>query len=246
MPRGYPLGDPRALRGIVQRDGDRDYLGRPGGGASGNRVRPDRDNRRALGYPRVYGDHPAEVGVLGHRSPVRAGGHVDCVGQHAGVRLDSQPPGDLLALGGPGDQHRSRRLVRDELREQFSLRRDHILAELCAVRDVDAGRAELRQPLTALLGTQSGPHDRRLAEAGRRCQQLARDLLDLTARVLGEHQYLCHDQTNAAAVTPPSPSSLTMTPAARGGRDAKSATSVAELASPTSAGSIPASARDKV
>src|SRR6185312_16199677 len=47
---------------------------------------------------------------------------------------------------------------------------------------------------------------------------------------------------NAAALAPPSPSSLTTTPAARGGRAAKSATSVAEPPRPTASGDTPRSA----
>src|SRR6201996_4248454 len=49
---------------------------------------------------------------------------------------------------------------------------------------------------------------------------------------------------NSATLLPPSPSSLTIVPAARGGRSAKSTTSVAALARPTSAVSMPASAAD--
>src|ERR1700749_1339440 len=49
---------------------------------------------------------------------------------------------------------------------------------------------------------------------------------------------------NSATLVPPSPSSLTTVPAARGGRSAKSTTSVCALPRPTSDGSIPASAQD--
>src|SRR6202044_1317289 len=49
---------------------------------------------------------------------------------------------------------------------------------------------------------------------------------------------------NSATLLPPSPSSLTTVPAARGGRSAKSTTSVAALARTPRLGSIPASAQD--
>src|SRR6202000_948760 len=49
---------------------------------------------------------------------------------------------------------------------------------------------------------------------------------------------------NSATLVPPSPSSLTTVPAARGGRSAKSTTSVDPLPRPTSDGAIPGSAQD--
>jgi hypothetical protein len=50
----------------------------------------------------------------------------------------------------------------------------------------------------------------------------------------------------SAALTPPSPSSLTTVPAWRGGRLAKLTTSVAAAPSPPGPGSMPASARLRV
>src|SRR6202022_534042 len=93
--------------------------------------------------------------------------------------------------------------------------------------------------------------------AGQR-DQLEGDLFHISARVVREHKDLSHAVSppepqmnfcaarNSAALTPPSPSSLRITPACRGGRWAKSTPSVPPPASPPAAGSIPASARVSV
>src|SRR5215470_16011990 len=62
----------------------------------------------------------------------------------------------------------------------------------------------------------------------------------------GPSQMNFRSARNAATLTPPSPSSLTITPAARGGRAAKSATAVADPPSPTASAPRPMSASDSV
>src|SRR5215469_16634024 len=76
---------------------------------------------------------------------VLAGHDVNRVGQHAGPGLDGQPPGDLLALRRPGDQHCGGRGRGDQVRQQLGLRGDHVVGEVGPVGDVNLLRAELGQ-----------------------------------------------------------------------------------------------------
>ena len=181
--------------------------------------------------------------------PPSPGREPDRVAEHAGVRLDREPPGDLLVLPGGGQQHRRRGLPGHQRGEQLGLRGGHIIGDVAAAGDVDRGGAVLGQPRLPLLGAVPGPDHRGLTELAGERQQLEGDLLDLAAGVLGENQNLSHDQPpsqmnfcaarNSAALAPPSPSSLTIVPACRGGRSAKSTTSVAAFARPTRAVSMP-------
>ena len=63
----------------------------------------------------------AEDGLLGDRFSVVAGRQVHRVGKHAGVGLDREPAGDLLALGRARHQHQRRGLLPDQLGEQRGL-----------------------------------------------------------------------------------------------------------------------------
>src|SRR5204862_4980170 len=141
--------------------------------------------------------------------------------------------------------------------QQSRGRRGDVVVEVGAVGHVHPGRAVLGAARLAAIRTRTGPHDRRLAEPAGQRDQLERDLLDVIADVLREHQDLSHCRSvsfpaqmnfcvarNSATLTPPSPSSLTTVPAWRGGRWACSTTSVAAPPSPTRAGSMPASASD--
>src|SRR5690606_20493353 len=203
----------------------------------------------------VRDDRATEDGVLGDE----AVGDVHDVGEHTGAGLDRQAAGDLLALAGGGDEHRARRLVRDELRQQRGLRRDDVGGQLLVGGQVDLAGAVLGELVLGLLVTLADPYRGGLAEPVRQRQQFERDLLDLTVDVVDEDENLRHcplipfpgqmnffDARNSAIFAPPSPSSVTISPLARGGASAKSTTSVAAFARPTCEASMPASARPSV
>src|SRR6266702_2595170 len=210
-----------------------------------------RDDRRPPRDPGVDGRRAAEDRLLGDRAVV-AGGEVHRVGEQSGVRLDREPGRELLAFGRARQQDEGRRLLLDELGEQRGRRRDDVVVEGRVGGDIDAGRAELRTALPPFLGPRPGPHHGGLAEPAGQRDQLVGDLLHLAVRVLREHKDLSHAAfppqmnfcaaRNSAALTPPSPSSLTTMPASRGGLCAKLTTSVAAAPRPTWAGSSPASA----
>src|SRR5690606_14490051 len=94
-----PLDDAGGLGGVGQ--GDRHLLLGPGagGGLGGGGVGPHGHDRDAPGDLGLDVDAAAEDGLLGHEALAETDG----VGDDAGVGLDREPAGDLLALGGGGD-----------------------------------------------------------------------------------------------------------------------------------------------
>src|ERR1035438_161704 len=136
---------------------------------------------------------PAEDGLLREQArAILTGSQAHRVGDHARAGLDRQPPGDLLALRRRGHEHRRGRMRGDQCREHLGLGRYHVVIEIIAVSDVDLDRAELGQPLPASLRAGAQPDGRGLTERAGEGEQLAGDLLDLLARMLGEDEDLSH------------------------------------------------------
>src|SRR5690606_20152410 len=112
--------------------------------------------------------------------------------------------------------------------------------------------------LRAVLGQDGrvglAEHDRRgLADAAGDGQELQRRLGDLTGRRIDQNENFSHGQApthtnfldarNSTSLMPPSPSSVTISPAVRGGRGVVDRTLVQALSRPTSPASMPRSAR---
>src|SRR5580698_5867216 len=184
----HALDDARALRHVAGLEADGLGLGGSRRGLRCDGVRAHSHDRRPGADLGLDDDRAAEDRLLSDQVIAE----VHCVGDQARTCLHRQPARDLAALGGAGDEHRQRRLVRNKASQQFRLRRDHVLAQLVAARDVHLGRTELGQPLPAAVGARAGPDDRGLAEPAGQGQQLAGDLLDRLAVVLGEDQDLSH------------------------------------------------------
>src|SRR5207237_6526086 len=82
-------------------------------------------------------------------------------------------------------------------------------------------------------------------------EQFQRELLDRATGVLDDNEYFSHHTNlsvarNSTSCTPPSPESVTLVPAWRGGRLVDSTTVLVDPAKPTSSGEMPRSARDSV
>ena len=119
---------------------------------------------------------------------------VDRVGDQAGVELDGQPAGDLLALDVGGDQDRARRRLLGELLEGLGLGRDEVALDLGVVDDVDLLGAVLLDLLGDLrgLGAVADEHGRRLTEPLGDGQQLVGRLADRSVEVVDEDQNFRH------------------------------------------------------
>ena len=106
---GLDADDPRALGGLGI-DGVNGSTGPAASAGSGvGGVGLERDDRRPSGDPRLDGVAAGEDRLRRDRDPVAASLDVDGVGDQAGVGLDREPAGDLLALRRGGEQHRGRR-----------------------------------------------------------------------------------------------------------------------------------------
>src|SRR5262249_20837748 len=150
----------------------------------------------------------------------------------------------------------------NQRREHPDSRSGQVMLHLAGLRDIDLGGTVGREPVGELArgARRADDHRRGLPQCRRRSEQLVGDLLDLAARMLDEDQDLCADVPPPlgsasgqisfwpmrywASWAAPSPSSVTIWPAARGGRGVDSITTEVAPASPASLGARPASASD--
>jgi len=120
--------------------------------------------------------------------------YVDGVGDQAGVGLDREPAGDLLALRGGGDQHRARGGLLDQLGERLGLRGHQVALDLGVVDDVDLLGAVLLHGLhhgVGLVGR--ADEDRgRLTEPLGDGEELVGGLADRAVDVVDQNQDLGH------------------------------------------------------
>ena len=222
----------------MARVGDRRGELLDGAGALGllgsGRVGLDRDDRGALGDLRLHGEVAGEHALRGHRSLL----HVDGVGDQAGLELDREAAGDLLALRGGRDQDRGRRGLLGELLQRLGLGGHQVALDLRVVDDVDLLGAVLLDLLGHLGGLvgRADEDGRRLTEPLGDGEQLVRRLLDRAVDVVDENQNFRHRyapqmnfleaRNSVSALAPEPSSSLTISPAVRGGRAVVSTTSV--------------------
>ena len=197
----------------------------------GDGVRLHRDHRGALGDR--GGDRP----VAGeHRLGGRAvGGDVGGVGDQAGAELDRQPTGDLLALGGRGDQHRGRADRRRDLGQRLGLGRDQVLLDGRVGHRQHPGRPRTRRPCSPPPRRRrrtrrppgrpaGGPGSaaRRVGLVTAPSDQLGDDQdlrhVDPASRVARTQMYLPAARNSTSAADPAPSSSGTTWPASLGGR----------------------------
>jgi hypothetical protein len=158
------------------------------GGLGGGRVRAHSDDRSSLRDLGLHDRRTTEDRLRGDK----VGADTDRVGDHTAVRLDRQTPGDLLAFGARGDEHRGRRLLGDELREQFGLRGHDVPGQVVGVRYVDVRRTVLGQGGRRIVDAVTDEHRGGLTQRARERQQFEGGLLHRAVDVVDEYQDFSH------------------------------------------------------
>ena len=119
--RGLPLGDLRRILGLCGHL-DVDDLTGAGRALGLDRTRAHGDHRGVAGNLGLDGERATEDGVHADRALL----DLDDVDQQTRSEPGGQPSGDLLAVGGGGQQHTRGRCGLDERRQHIDVGRDQV------------------------------------------------------------------------------------------------------------------------